>query len=124
MNVTLVRKVGHKLFDGRTNVNSTPGMTTDTSIARPMGRKLVRALKIFASALIVYAYATFVVLFDKITSAGRTGKVGLARVTLGGRVNGVKAVCITITVLFFTCDDVLKGCCCNRTGMHCVARQG
>lgn len=124
MNVTLVRNVGQKLFDGRTNVNSTPGMTTATFISRPMGRKLVRALKIFASALVVYAYATFVVLFDNTPLSNSTGKIRLARRTLAGRVNTSKNVFMTMTLFFFTFDDVVNGCCCNRTGVHCIAHQG
>lgn len=123
MKATLVRKVGQKLFDGRTNVKSTPGTTTATRMARPTGRKFVRTLKIFASALLVYSYATFVVLFNRSCINDNLSNVRLARTTLADRINGVKNVCITVTALFFTCDDVLKGCCCKRTGVHFFASQ-
>lgn len=99
-------------------------MTTATSIARPIGRKLVRALNIFASALLVYAYATFVVLFDKTPLSNSMGKMRLARRTLALRIKGTKKVFITMTVFLFTFDDVVKGCCCKRTGVHFVAPGG
>lgn len=97
LNIAIVRNVGQNLFDGRTNRNDTPGTTTITAIDRPMGRKLVRTLNIFASALMMYSYATFVVLVDKMSIA-TSGNVRLARSTLARRVKDVKGPFMTIVV--------------------------
>lgn len=97
LKIAIVRKVGQNLFDGRTNRNDTPGTTTITAMDRPIGRKLVRTLNIFASALMMYSYATFVVLIDKMSIA-TSGKVRLARSTLARRVKDVKGPFITMVV--------------------------
>lgn len=94
----LVGKIGQKLFSGRTKSKSTPYTTTTTSYRHPTRVKLMRTLKIFVSAVIVYDYATVLVLLTPRGLAGKLANVGLLRATVGCRLKKFKIMFVTIVL--------------------------
>lgn len=71
--------ISENVFSGRTNLNANSVTRTYTSAEGPMGRKFFKVFRMFASAVIVYALATLIVLYDKIPiNCNTTTKTRLA----------------------------------------------
>lgn len=72
-------KISEKVFSGRTNLKANSVTRTYTSAGGPMGRNFFNVFRIFISAVIVYALATLIVLYDKISiNCKRTTNTRLA----------------------------------------------
>lgn len=71
--------ISHKVFSGRTKLNAKSVTRTYTSAEGPIGRKFFKVFRIFMSAVIVYALATLIVLYDRIPiDCNRTTNTRLA----------------------------------------------
>lgn len=120
----LVGNMGEKLFSGRTNSKSTPYTTTTTRYSAPMGTKFVRTLNMFVSAVIVYDYATVVVLLIPRGVVTKLRKVRLLRATVGCRLNGFNIVFVTIALFLFDFSAFLKVLFCTEKGITCLLKSG
>lgn len=90
-------------------MNSTPGTTTSTSMDRPIGRKLMRVLSIFVSALLVYATATVVYLTSNAPVAGRVTNTKCIRGTIAITFKDFNPVLVAIYVILFTFSALVNG---------------
>lgn len=71
--------ISEKVFSGRTKLNANSVTRTYTSAGGPMGRKFFKVFRMFISAVMVYALATLIVLYDNIPiKCKRTTKTRLA----------------------------------------------
>lgn len=120
----LVGKIGEKLFSGRTNSKSTPYTTTTTRYSLPMGTKLIRTLNMFVSAVIVYDYATVVVLLIPRSRVRKLTKVRLLRATVECRLKRTKIVFVTIVLFLFDFSAFLKVLFCTEDGITCLFNSG
>lgn len=123
-NTILVGKIGENLFSGRTNSKSTPYTTTTTRNGEPRAIKVIRSLKILVSAVIVYAYATVVVLLTPHRVASNLRNVSLLRTTVGCRLNDNNAVFITVILFLFDFSAFVKVLFCTHSGITCLYNGG
>lgn len=120
----LVGNMGENLFSGRTNSNSTPYTTTTTRYSAPMGTKLARTLNMFVSAVIVYDYATVVVLATPRGVITKGRNVSLLRSTVECRLKSFKIVFVTIALFLFDFSAFLNVLFCTEDGITCLFKSG
>lgn len=119
-NTILVGNIGHNLFSGRTNDNSTPYTTTTTSYSSPIGVNFIRTLNILVSAIIVYDYATFVVLLTPTGIAAKLANVSLLRTTTRCRLNDFNIIFVTVALTLFDFSAFVNVLFCTHSGITCL----